>query len=424
MIALAADGAGRVTARVVAHIADVPAGAWDRCAGDDDPFVSHAFLNALEESGSVAPGRGFRPHHLLLEDRGGRLLGAVPLYLRSHSYAGHGPDAHWEPLFRRGGQRYYPKLQAEVPYMPYPGPRLLISPDTDREGARAALVQGMLGVAKKLKVSSLHVGFANSEDAALLDRAGFLQSHQPQYVWRNRGYESYEDFVASLLTRKRKQIRRDRRRALASGLRIERLTGAAITSDHWDAFHDFHQNTNLRQGTTTYLTPEFFHRLGATLADRVLLVVAMDGPTPIAGCLNLIGTGALLNRYWGGITEHPSLHFEVSYHQAIEYAIEHGLERIDAGPGGTHKLDRGFLPEAAVNAHWFLDPDMRDAIGGELTKHRRAFHDDLARMRELSPYRSRPTAETGDIALGEKGTRIDRDAMQGAPPSANRKAGA
>ena len=272
-----------------------------------------------KRAGRSLPEEVFRPHHLLLEDRGGRLLGAVPLYLRSHSYAGHGPDAHWEPLFRRGGQRYYPKLQAEVPYMPYPGPRLLISPDTDREGARAALVQGMLGVAKKLKVSSLHVGFANSEDAALLDRAGILQSHQPQYVWRNRGYESYEDFVASLLTRKRKQIRRDRRRALASGLRIERLTGAAITSDHWDAFHDFHQNTNLRQGTTTYLTPRVLPSLGRD--------PGRPGPfwwwrwtarPRLPAVLNLIGTGALLNRYWGGITEHPSLHFEVSYHQAIE----------------------------------------------------------------------------------------------------------
>ncbi len=332
----------------------MPAEAWDACAnpavisangaglapGDrHNPFVSHAFLSALEESGCVSRRTGWGPVHVLAEDAGGRLVAAAPCYLKSHSLGEYVFDHGWADAYERAGGRYYPKLQVSVPFTPVTGPRLLAA-DGDH-AARSALVSGLRALRAQTNASSIHLTYLPEPDCQDLAGDGFLARSGQQFHWFNDGYASFDDFLAALASRKRKAIRRERREALGHGVTIERLTGRDITEAHWDAFWAFYQDTGARKWGHPYLTRDFFSQLGQHLADRVLLVFALRGDQPIAGALNLIGDEALYGRYWGALAEVPYLHFELCYYQAIEAAIERGLARVDDGAPGAPKICSG-----------------------------------------------------------------------------------
>ncbi len=374
--------------RVADGIDKVGADAWNRCAGDADPLVSYAMLSALETSGSAGPSAGFRPSHLLIEDADGRLLGAMPAYLRPHSYADHGPDASWAAHYRALGRRYYPKLQVEVPYMPMPGRRLLTAPENRPPGLETGMARTLAGLAQRLGVSSAHVGFAGAEEIEVLAAAGFAISHSFHYVWRNLGYNSFDDFTASLRKKRRVELRRERRLAGELGMKIVRLEGTDLTPAQCDAFYELHRGTNARYGTTNYLTRTFFHELVTRLGDRLHLIAAMDGSRMVAAVLNIVGGETLFARYWGAAAVQRFLYFECTMYRAIEFAIETGLDAIDLGPAGPYKAERGFLPTPCASAHWITDPKIRPAIVRWLVEYNRAADAKLEAAQRRSPFRA------------------------------------
>jgi len=378
--------------RVVNTIAAIPATAWDACAGPgnppDNPFVCHGFLNALEDSGAAATATGWHPMHLIAEDGTGAPAGVVPLYLKNHSYGEYVFDWAWADAYERAGGRYYPKLQACIPFTPVTGPRLLIRPDVERKAVTAALIAGLEEIARRLDVSSLHVTFAHRDQWEVLGAAGFLQRLGIQYHFENPGYRDFDDFLAALTARRRKTIRKERRAAAQSGLRIRALSGAAIRPHHWDAFHRCYVATADRKWGQPYLTRSFFHRLGETMAERVLLVVAEDADGRlVAGALNLIGGDTLYGRNWGCLGDYPFLHFELCYYRAIEFAIARGLKRIEAGAQGDHKILRGYRPVLTYSAHWIADPGFRDAVARYLDQERPAIEAEIAALAAHTPYR-------------------------------------
>ena len=382
-----ADGSGSVDRlRILERIDEVGAAVWDRCAGPDNPFVSHAFLNALEKSGSVTARTGWLPQHLIAEDGEGRVLGAVPMYLKSHSYGEYVFDHGWADAYRRAGGEYYPKLQVAVPFTPVPGPRLLLAPETDPHVADM-LIAGLVEVADRRDVSSLHVTFAPEAQWQRLGEAGFLQRMGLQFHWANQGYATFEDFLGALSSRKRKAIRKERREAVAAGLTIHRLTGGDIEERHWDAFFRFYMSTSDRKWGQAYLNRAFFAEIGRTLADRVMLVMVERDGKLVAGALNLIGSEALFGRNWGCLGHFPFLHFEVCYYQAIEFAIERKLARVEAGAQGEHKLQRGYMPTATHSAHWIRDPALRRAIDDYLGRERLHMQAQMDGLAELGPFR-------------------------------------
>jgi uncharacterized protein len=386
-----ADGGERFSVRVVERLAEIPAAKWDACAGTDNPFLSHAFLEALEASGSATARTGWLPQHLLLEDEAGRLLGAVPLYLKSHSYGEYVFDHGWASALERAGGRYYPKLQCCVPFTPATGPRLLLHPEAG-EDAADTLIAALVEVARRRKVSSLHVTFPREVEWERLGKAGFLQRVGRQFHWENDGYASFDDFLEALNSRKRKQIRRERRDAMAGGLEIETLTGSALETRHWDAFFRFYMSTSDRKWGSAYLTREFFDLLGARMADKVALVMARQGKKYVAGALNLIGADTLYGRNWGCHGDFPFLHFEACYYRAIDFAIARGLKRVEAGAQGQHKIQRGYLPMPTYSAHWIRDPGFHRAVEEFVLRERRAVEQEMEALEEaLSPFK----CETG-----------------------------
>jgi len=381
------DGGGPARIRVLESLAEVPAAAWDACAGADNPFLSHAFLEALEASGSATAKTGWLPQHVLVEDADGRLLAAAPLYLKSHSQGEYVFDHGWAQAYERAGGSYYPKLQAAVPFTPVTGPRLLVCPDAPPDTADT-LTAALVEVARVHKVSSLHVTFPTREDWERLGAAGFLQRSGQQYHWENRGYATFEDFLAALNSRKRKQIRRERRDALAGGLEIETLTGSALEPRQWDAFYRFYRATTDHRWGGAYLTRAFFDLLHQRLADRVVLMMARQGKRYVAGALNLLGSDTLYGRNWGAIGDYPFLHFEVCYYRALDFAIERGLARVEAGAQGTHKIQRGYLPTPTYSAHWVRDRGFARAIENFLEREREAVAAEMDELtQELSPFR-------------------------------------
>jgi predicted N-acyltransferase len=370
--------------RLHSRITEIPPGDWDACAGDDNPFVSHAFLSTLEESGSASARTGWLPQHAVLRDDSGTIVGVAPLYAKSHSYGEYVFDHGWADAFERAGGAYYPKLQCAVPFSPVPGPRLLARDTTQHGPLAAALVRA----GSDLRVSSVHVTFCSHDEQEVLRTEGFLPRLGMQFHWSNAGYATFDDFLATLASRKRKQIRKERARAL-EGLRIRTLRGREITARHWDIFHRFYLGTVDKRWGQAYLTRRFWPLLGERLGDRVVLIWAEehDG-TPVAGALNLLGRDALFGRNWGAAREVPFLHFELCYHQAIEFAIVHGIARVEAGAQGQHKISRGYLPVATYSAHWIAHDGLRDAVAAFLARERPAV---LASIREIaeeaSPYR-------------------------------------
>jgi hypothetical protein len=378
---------GAVAVRLMGAITEIEAAAWDACAGADNPFVSHAFLAALEQSGSASPESGWAPYHLVIEDGAGGLSGVAPMYLKSHSYGEFVFDHAWAHAYERAGGRYYPKLQISVPFTPVPGPRLLARPGPRASRTRAALAAGCVEVARRLEVSSLHVTFCQEEEWRQLGNSGFLLRTDQQFHWQNQGYASFEEFLSSLASRKRKTIRKERREALASGVTIEALSGEGIEERHWDAFFRFYLDTGERKWGSPYLNRDFFRRLGETMAERVVLVMCARDGRYVAGALNLVGGDALYGRYWGCLEHHRFLHFEVCYYRAIDYAIEHRLGRVEAGAQGQHKLSRGYLPSKTYSAHWVRDEGFREALEGYLRQERTEVDFDIRLMGDHSPFR-------------------------------------
>lgn len=367
-----------------ARIADIAADDWDACAGDDNPFVSHAFLSALEESGSASARTGWLPQHAVLRDDTGAIVGIAPLYAKSHSYGEYVFDHGWADAFERAGGRYYPKLQCAVPFSPVPGPRLLARTPTHRD----ALVSALIRTGEDLDVSSVHVTFCSGDEQDALGAQGFLKRLGMQFHWSNAGYGTFDDFLGTLASRKRKLVRKERARA-ADGLRIRPLRGAEITARHWDAFHRFYLATVDKRWGQAYLTRRFWPLLGERLRDRVVLMWAEEADgTPVAGALNLVGRDALHGRNWGAAREVPFLHFELCYYQAIEFAIAHGIRRVEAGAQGQHKVSRGYLPVPTHSAHWIAHAGLRDAVEAFLARERPAVLRNIeAIAEEASPYR-------------------------------------
>ncbi len=383
-------------AKVVERVADVDATLWNACAASGgsayNPFVDHRFLKALEESGSVGPRTGWTPAHIALETAAGAPVGFAPCYLKTHSQGEYVFDHGFADAYERAGGSYYPKLQAAVPFTPATGPRLLAAPDQRREDAQAGLAAAMLGLMRQTGASSAHVTFATEEERALLVERGFLARDDQQFHWRNEGYGSYDDFLADLASRKRKQLKRERREALADGIVIRRLTGRDLEETHWDAFFDFYMDTGARKWGRPYLNRRFFSLVGEAMPEAILLVLAERDGRPIAGALNFIGGEAIYGRYWGAVEEHAFLHFEVCYHQAIEAAIERGLARVEAGAQGEHKLARGYRPVTTRSAHAFADPGLARAVADYLARERRYVAAAQAELESSAPFRRSETA--------------------------------
>jgi uncharacterized protein len=386
------------TARVVTSIAAIDAAAWDACANPPgrsfeeaegerfNPFLTHAFLHALEASGSVGGRTGWAPAHLTVEDSGGRMVAAAPCYLKSHSQGEYVFDHAWADAYERAGGDYYPKLQVAVPFTPVTGRRLLVAADAP-EGARDALIGALRELRKQTKASSVHATFPTAEDSGRLSKAGFLIRTGEQFHFSCNGYANFDAFLGALASRKRKAIKRERRDALDNGIAIDWLTGPSIRSEHWDAFFKFYMHTGSRKWGRPYLTRAFFDLIGQTLADRVLLVMARRAGRYIAGAINFIGDDALYGRNWGAIEHHPFLHFEVCYYQAIDFALSRGLRRIEAGAQGEHKLARGYRPALTYSAHEFADARLAQAIADYLGHEREAVERTIAHYEEYAPFR-------------------------------------
>jgi predicted N-acyltransferase len=384
------DGREAIPVKVHNRIGDIAHAQWDACAGSDNPFLSHAFLNALEMSGTVAPETGWAPQHLTIEDDRGQVIACAPLYVKSHSYGEYVFDWSWADAFRRSGKTYYPKAQCAIPFTPVTGSRLLVRPDGDAPTLRSALLGAMLEITKRQGCSSLHVTFPTAEEWQHMGQMGMMQRVGQQFHWENDGYATFADFLATLSSRRRKDIRKEREKAQSQGLDLQALTGASITPAHWRAFHRFYLNTVDRKWAHAYLNEEFFQRMGAAMADRVLLTWAERDGKPVAGALNLIGSDTLFGRNWGCAEDHPFLHFELCYYMAIDFAIERGLKRVEAGAQGEHKIQRGYLPSPTYSAHWIEDARFRDAIARFLDQERDMVAEGMAQLSEHSPYRHDP----------------------------------
>ena len=419
--------------RVIPALTEVSAAAWDACANPRvengvelpreasqastpeakqvsqastyNPFISHAFLKSLEDSGSATARTGWQPQHLIAEGPGDTIVGVVPCYLKSHSQGEYVFDRGWAEAYERAGGEYYPKLQVSVPFTPATGPRLLVPPGPNAETIRQGLVTGLLELCRRNDASGIHATFLSESEGQLLAARGFLSRTDQQFHWANAGYATFEAFLEALAARKRKAIRRERRDAVANGITVHRLTGRDLTEEAWDAFFDFYMETGSRKWGRPYLTREFYSLIGERMADQVLLVMAKRAGRWIAGAINFIGSDALYGRHWGAIEHHPFLHFEICYYQAIEFAIERGL-RVEAGAQGEHKLARGYMPVTTHSAHYIADAGLRRAIADYLKRERayvEAAGEELAAAgpfrKDLAKEFERTDAEASDADL-------------------------
>ena len=370
----------QVRLRLEGEVGPVPAGEWD-AHGGDNPFISHAFLSALEDSGSVGEGTGWQPLPLILEGADGGTAGVLPAYAKSHSQGEYVFDHAWADAWERAGGHYYPKLQIAAPFSPVPGPRLLCPTES-----RPALIAGAQALVDGNGLSSAHATFLAPEERDAFEAAGWLIREGLQFHWFNDGYATFDDFLGALSSRKRKTIRRERRDALAE-VAIRRYAGDAITEALWDRFWLFYQDTGARKWGRPYLTRPFFSLLGERMGERLILLIAERDGQPIAGALNLVGGGTLYGRYWGTLAEVPFLHFELCYYQAIELAIERGLTVVEAGAQGEHKLARGYRPTPTWSAHYIPDLGFRAAVADFVARERRAVEGEVEFLESVGPFR-------------------------------------
>ncbi|WP_233999834.1 GNAT family N-acetyltransferase [Porphyrobacter sp. TH134] len=371
-----------LTVRIASSVGNFLADEWNALGGKDNPFVSHEFLTAMEDSGSVGPGTGWEPAPIVITDNAGTLLAAMPSYAKGHSQGEYVFDHAWADAWHRAGGRYYPKLQIAAPFTPATGPRLLLS-----DPALAShLLKGAEAVCLQNKMSSAHATFIDPAQMPLFEAAGWLPRADIQFHWFNRDYTSFDDFLGALSSRKRKDLRKERAAAV-EGLTIRHFTGADITEAHWDAFWIFYQDTGARKWGQPYLTREAFSLLGERMGDRIILILAYDGDEAIAGALNFAGKDALYGRYWGCSREVRFLHFELCYYQAIDIAIARGLPRVEAGAQGGHKLARGYEPVQTLSAHWIADPGFRGAVADFLKRERAGVTSDQVYLGSRTPFR-------------------------------------
>jgi len=410
-----------ITLEAVPSVSDIKAAEWDACANPKpnpdslenldtlaasgpqsdscklayNPFVSHAFFAAAEASGSACARTGWGGRHLLAR-LDGEIAGIVPCYLKSHSQGEYVFDRGWADAYERAGGRYYPKLQASVPFTPATGPRLLIRGGVDQDAIGTALASGLVALCGVSKASSAHVTFAREADCRFLSTHGFLQRTDQQFHWRNQGYRHFDDFLTTLNSRHRKAIKRERRDALTNGITIHALNGSDITGDAWDAFFAFYMETGSRKWGRPYLTRSFFSLIGESMAKDVLLIMARRNNRWIAGAINFIGSETLFGRNWGAIEHHPFLHFEVCYYQAIDFAIARGLKTVEAGAQGEHKLARGYLPQTTYSAHYIADLGLRRAISDYLKRERAYVAEAGRELRQAAPFRKAADERAGE----------------------------
>jgi uncharacterized protein len=365
-----------------------PAGTQQATSGNHyNPFLSHNFLSALERSNSVRPRAGWQPMHLLAQAADGALLGAVPCYVKSHSRGEYVFDHGWAEAYERAGGSYYPKLQVSVPFTPATGRRLLVRPSPQAEAIRVALADALVEVCRRSDASSVHVTFPTEPEWQMLGARGYLKRIHQQFHWENADYQSFDGFLAALTSRKRKTIRRERADALAAGISVHWLTGSDLTETVWDTFFGFYMETGSRKWGRPYLTRSFYSLVGEKMRDRILLVMAKRGGRWIAGAINFIGSHTLFGRHWGATEHHPFLHFELCYYQAIQYAIEHKLPRVEAGAQGEHKISRGYLPVTTYSAHYIVDPGLRRAIDDYLARERKYVAAAAEELAQAAPFR-------------------------------------
>jgi predicted N-acyltransferase len=379
---------------IATAMADIAAAEWDACANPDpatfNPFLAHGFLKALEDAGTVGGRSGWVPRHLVHKDERGRIVACAPCYLKSHSQGEYVFDHAWADAYQNAGGRYYPKLQIAVPFTPVPGRRLLTRPGPEADANEARLAAAGRELVERNGLSSLNITFLTDGEWTRLGARGFLQRTHQQFHWHNAGYGSFDDFLASLSSRKRKAVRKEREQALSNGITVQRLQGADIREAHWDAFFAFYMETGSRKWGRPYLNRKAFSLIGATTGERCLLMLAMHNKRPIAGAWHMIGGDCLYGRYWGAIEHHPCLHFELCYYQAIEFAIQHRLARAEAGAQGEHKLARGYLPTKTYSVHYIADPALRRAIADFLVRERAYVDAAGEELADLGPFRKVP----------------------------------
>jgi uncharacterized protein len=382
--------AEKIELQAVSAAREIAADDWNACANPDglpyNPFLAHAFFLALEESRSASPRAGWGAQHLVAR-REGKIAGIVPCYLKSHSQGEYVFDHGWADAYERAGGSYYPKLQAAVPFTPATGRRLLVAPSPESATTAGLLADGLAALCKAHDASSVHVTFAPEDEWNLLSKHGFLQRTDRQFHWRNEGYSTFDDFLATLSSRYRKVIKRERRDALANGITIHQLTGADITEDALDAFFEFYMETGSRKWGRPYLTRDFYTRVAETMADDILLVMARRDGRWIAGAINFIGSDTLFGRHWGAVEHHPFLHFEVCYYQAIDFAIARRKASVEAGAQGEHKIARGYLPQTTYSAHYIPDPSFRRAVDDYLKRERQHVAQSVRELAEGGPFR-------------------------------------
>ena len=370
--------------------ASIPAAVWNALvpstAGKtDNPFLDHAFFLALEESGCATGRTGWQPQHILLSDETGQPLGLMPLFLKTHSMGEYVFDHGWADALERAGGSYYPKLQCSVPFTPVTAPKLLVP--SGNPAIKPALLSTAQQLAVQRQASSVHATFVPETEADEIAGDGWLRRADTQFHWHNQGFASFDDFLETLSSRKRKTIRRERRDALAEGLTIKWLTGSDLKEHHWDAFNAFYEDTGARKWGRPYLNRDFFSRLHATMADRILLMLAYDGDEAIAGAINFLGRDRICGRNWGCTRDVPFLHFELCYYQAIDYAIAHGLSVVEAGAQGEHKLARGYAPATTHSVHWIAHPGLRHAVADYLERERAAVERNQELLEQFTPFR-------------------------------------
>ncbi len=386
------DGETQITIDVLTSLSQIDAADWDACACPEDadgppldPFTTYRFLHALEVSGSVGAGSGWQPRYLVARDAT-QVIACAPLYAKGHSQGEYIFDHNWAHAYENAGGQYYPKLQIAVPFTPATGRRFLTRPGHEVTGI-SALIQAAVQLGVENELSSLHVTFCTEAEAIAGEQIGLMRRTSQQFHWTNDGYADFDGFLATLSSRKRKNIRKERARAQAFGGEIVSLRGDQIRPEHWDAFWHFYQDTGTRKWGTPYLTREFFDIADATMARDMLLCLAIRDGRPVAGALNFIGAEALYGRYWGCVEDHPCLHFELCYYRAIDYAIAHGLDRVEAGAQGTHKLARGYMPVTTHSLHWVRDAGFADAIAAYLKAERAAVDEEIEVLTGYGPFR-------------------------------------
>lgn len=394
----------QLTVQTISNISEISKSDWDRFSGASkidsngsqnesalayNPFISHDFLSSLEESGSVSRQTGWMPQHLVLSNSNGDILGALPAYVKSHSQGEYVFDHAWADAWERAGGRYYPKMQSSVPFTPATGPRLLVKDGEDRTSVQLGLASALMQVTEQMQLSSAHITFMPKEEATLLKDQGFLVRNDQQFHFQNDNYSSYADFLNTLASRKRKALKKERRIACENGIEIEWLTGAQLNEDIWDIFFQFYTDTGMRKWGQPYLTRQFFTLIGERMPDDILLIMAKHQGRYIAGAINFIGSDCLYGRHWGCVEDHPYLHFEVCYHQAIDFAIAKGLARVEAGAQGQHKLARGYLPSMTYSAHYIPHEGFRNAIGDYLDHERQEVGEIQEILQTRSPFKAK-----------------------------------